>query len=119
MGHKYSTYGLVMRNRMILKLKFQFFATVWQNLWRFLMLFILLFFEICHLGIAQVTKCCPALPSGSMRKKLLLACLCIKAVKYSLNACKKSGGKRLALLLQSHYVKDFGSLVLSIFLYSC
>ena len=29
MGHKYSTYGLVMRNPMILKLKFQFFATVW------------------------------------------------------------------------------------------
>ena len=28
MGHKYSTYGLMMRNRMILKLKFQSFATV-------------------------------------------------------------------------------------------
>ena len=28
MGHKYSTYGLVMRNRMILKSKFQPFATV-------------------------------------------------------------------------------------------
>ena len=83
------------------------------------MLFFLLFFEICYLGIARVTKYCPTLLSGSMRKKLLLACLCIKAVKYSLNARKKSGGKRLALLLQSHYIKDFGFLVLSIFFYSC
>ena len=70
MGHKYSTYGLMMRNRIILELNFQFFATVWQNLWRFLMLFFLLFYEICHLGIALVTTYCPALPSGSMRKKV-------------------------------------------------
>ena len=118
MGHKYSTYCLMMRNQMILKFQFQFFATVWQNLWRFLMLFLILSFKIFYLGIAQVTKYCPALLSGSMRKKLLLACLCIKAVKYSLNACKKSGGERLALLLLSHNIKDFGFIELSNFFYS-